>query len=49
MEAERTCLEVLVQTKGRSFTFSKRKRNPTVGTLWKKGFYTWVGLPGRYF
>jgi hypothetical protein len=30
---KRTGLEVLLQTKGRNFTFSERKRKPTLGTL----------------
>lgn len=29
---------MLIRTKGRSFTFSERKRKPTLGTLRKKGF-----------
>lgn len=35
-------------TKGRSFTFSERKRKPILGTL-GKDFCPWVGLPGRYY
>jgi hypothetical protein len=38
-----------VPTKGRNFTLPERKRNPTLGALYKNGYYPWFGLTGRLF